>query len=55
MYVFDCNCFVLVIYSSNFIDCWIYVDMYWVIKYYICLDVFIYIYVLNIEFNDLKL
>lgn len=52
MHVFDRNRFISATHSSNFTDCRIHVDMRRVIKYYIC----IYItYVLNTEFNDLKL
>lgn len=55
MHVFDRNRFVSATHSSNFTDCRIHVDMHRVIKYYICLDVSTYTYVLNTEFNDLKL
>lgn len=55
MHVFDRNRFISATHSSNFTDCRIHVDMHRVIKYYICLDVFTYTYVLNTEFNDLKL
>lgn len=47
MHVFDRNRFISATHSNYFADCQTHVDMHWVIKYYLCLDV------LNTEFNDL--
>lgn len=50
MHVFDRNRFISATHSSNFTDCRIHVDKLLNIIY-----VFTYTYVLNTEFNDLKL